>query len=100
MDTLQIYSQLCKLRSQVAPDAAAALCEMPHTYEAGYAIGRYEALVDVMAIVRNADTPTPPKATGSAEWSAAARAWFEKVQKRDQKDVLVDWSDKWPTKPQ
>ena len=98
MDTLNFYAELCKLRAQIAPAAAAALAMAPECYETGYAVGRYETIVEICHIVREMDTP--PKVTGSAEWSAAAREWFEKAQKRDQNNVLVDWSDKWPTKPQ
>lgn len=98
MDALQIYAELSKLRAQIAPAAAAALAMAPQCYETGYAVGRYETIVEICHLVREMDTP--PKASGASCWSAAAQAWFEKVQKREQKDVLVDWSDKWPTKPQ
>lgn len=98
MDALNFYAELCKLRAQIAPAAAAALAMTPECYETGYAVGRYETIVEICHLVREMDTP--PKASGAECWSAAAREWFEKAQKRDQKDVLVDWSDKWPTKPQ
>ena len=98
MDTLSFFAELCKLRAQIAPAAAAALAMAPKCYETGYAVGRYETIVEICHLVREMDTP--PKASGAECWSEAARRWFEKVQKRDQKDVLVDWSDKWPTKPQ
>ena len=98
MDALELYCELARLRAQIAPAAAAALTMAPECYETGYAVGRYETIVEICHLVREMETP--PKASGAECWSEAARKWFEQAAKRDRDHVLVDWSDKWSTKPQ
>lgn len=92
IDDLALCADVARLRTRYADAAAAALSEPP-TYAAGYATGWCDALHEVILMLQRA--PLPVKATGSKDWSDAARAWFAKAQERDQKDVLVDYNPEW-----